>query len=96
MQKGDQLAKCMDTCPLLEALGFPPDVQQCAFKVWTNDFEFNFDFLGLRQYYTFKTNTITHKEKTPGNDDSATRSIVIEDIFQTNLMFGFHTPNKRK
>ena len=96
MQLGDQLAKCLDTCHLVEALGFPPDVQQCAFEVWTSLFAFYFDFLSLRQYYTFKTNTITEEVRTPGKDDSELRKSVKNDIFETNLMCGFHIPNKRK
>ncbi len=50
MQVGDQLAKYLDTRPLVEALGFSPDVQKCAHEVWTNLFEFYFDFLGLQHY----------------------------------------------
>ena len=63
MQVGDQPAKYLDTCPLVEALGLSPDVQQCAFEVWTSLFEFYFDFLGLQHYNTFKTNTITRRVK---------------------------------
>ena len=64
MKVGDQPAKYLDTCPLVEALGLSPDIQQCAFEVWTTLFEPFFDFLGLQHYYTFKTNTITRKVKT--------------------------------
>ena len=67
MQKGDQLAKCIDTSPLVESLGFSSDVQQCAHLVWTNLFEFYFDFLGLQHYYTFKTNTISCEVHTKRN-----------------------------
>ncbi len=70
VQVGDQPAKYLDTCPLGEALGLSPDVQQCAFEAWTNLFEFYFDFLGLQHYYTFKTNTISCEVKTAGKNDS--------------------------
>ncbi len=96
MQIGDQLAKCLNTHPLIDALGFPPGLDQCAFEVWTNLFEFYFDFLGLKHYYTFKTNTITREVKTAERANSEPRRSVKKDIFQTNLMFGFCTPNKRK
>ncbi len=96
MQVGDQPAKYLDTRPLVEALGLSPDVQQCAFEVWTTLFEFYFDFLGLQHYYTFKTNTITHEVKTAERDDSEPRKCVLKDQPQTNLMFCFHTPNKKK
>ena len=86
----------MDTHPLVEARGHSPDVQQCTFEVWTNLFEFYFDFLGIQHYYTFKTNTITREVKTAGKDDSEPRRCVQKDEPQTNLMFCFHTPNKRK
>ena len=96
MQIGDQLAKSMDTHPLVEALGLSPDVQQCTFEAWTNLFEFYADFLGLKHYYTFKTNTITREVKTAERDDSEPRKCVLKDQCQTNLMFCFHTPNKKK
>ena len=76
MQVGDQVAKYMVTCPLVEALGLSPDAQQCSHEVWTNLFEFYFDFLGLQHYYTFKTNTITRKVKTAERDDSEPRKCV--------------------
>ncbi len=59
MQVGDQVAKYMDTRPLVEALGLSPDVKQYSYEVWINLFEFYFDFLGLKHYYTFKMNTST-------------------------------------
>ena len=96
MQVGDQPAKYLDTRPLVEALGLLPDVKQCAFEVWTNLFEFHFDFLGLQHYYPFKTNTITRKVKTAERDDSEPRKRVLKDEPQTNLMFCFHNPNKKK
>ena len=96
MQVGDQPAKYLDTRPLVEALGLSPDVQQCAFEVWTNLFEFYFDFLDLQHYNSFKTNTITHEVKTAERDDSEPRKCVLKDELQTNLMFCFHTPNKKK
>ena len=40
MQIGDWLAKCLDTLPLVEALGFSPGLEQCIFEVWINHFEF--------------------------------------------------------
>ncbi len=95
-QVGYQVAKYLDTHPLVEALGLSPDVQQCAFEVWTNLFEFYFDFLGLQHYYSFKTNTITCKVKTAERDDSEPRKRVHKYEPQTNLMFCFHTPNKKK
>ncbi len=52
MQVGDQVAKYMDTRPLVEALGLSPDVQQCSHEVWINLFEFYFDYLCLQHYYT--------------------------------------------
>ena len=85
MQIGDQLAKGIDTCPLVEALRFSPDVQQCAHEMWINLFEFYFDFLGLTQYYTFKMNKITSKEKAPGKDYSKLRKSVMKDVFQIFL-----------
>ena len=96
MQIGDQVAKYMDICPLVEALGLSPDIQQCSHEVWTSLFEFYFDFLGLQHYYTFKTNTITREVKTAGKDDSEPRRCVQKDNPQINLMFSFHTPNERK
>ena len=97
MQIGvDQLTKYIETRPFVEALGLSPDIQQCAFETWTNLFEFYFEFLGLQNYYTFKTNTITREVKTAGKDDSEPRRCVKKDVPQTNLMFSFHTPNKRK
>lgn len=96
MQVGDQPAKYLDTRPLVEALGLSPDVQQCAFEVQTTLFEFYFDFLGLQHYYTFKTNTITREVKTAERDDSEPRKCVLKDEPLTNLMFCFHTPNKKR
>ena len=96
MQVGDQPAKYLDTCPLVEALRLSPDVQQCLHEMWANLFEFNFDFLGLQHYYTVKTNTITCKVKTAERDDSEPRKCVLKDEPQKNLMFCFHTPNKKK
>ena len=96
MQVGDQPAKYLDTRPLVEALGLSPDVQQCSHEMWTNLFEFYLDFLGLQHYYTFKTNTITREVKTAERDDSEPRKCVLKDELQTNLMFCFHTPNKKK
>ena len=82
IQIGGQLAKCMNTHPLVEALRISPDVQQCAFEVWANLFEFYFDFLGLQQYYTVKTNTIIRELKNPGKDDSVPRRSVKKEIFK--------------
>jgi len=96
MQVGDQVAKYLDTHPLVEALGLSPDVQQCSHEMWTNLFEFYFDFLGLQHYYSFKTNTITREVKNAERDDSEPRKCVLKDELQTNLMFCFHTPNKKK
>ena len=86
----------MDTHPLVEALGLSPDVQQCSHEVWTDLFEFYFDFLGLLHYYTFTTNTLTREVKTAEKDDSEPRKHVQKDKPQTNLMFCCHTPNKKK
>ncbi len=61
MQIGDQLAKCLDTCPLVEVLGFSPGLGHCTFEVWNYLFEFYFDFLGLQQYCLFKMYTITRE-----------------------------------
>ncbi len=94
MQVGDQPAKYLDTCPLFEALGISPDVQQCSHEVWTNLFELYFDFLGLQHYYTFKMNTITREVKPAERDDSEPRKCVQKDNSQTNLMFCFLTPKR--
>ena len=96
MQVGDQVAKYMDTHPLVEALGHSLDVQQCSHEVWTSLFEFYFDFLGLQHYYTCKMNTKTREVKTAERDDFEPRKCVLKDEPQTNLMFCFHTPNKKK
>ncbi len=79
MQVGDQASKYMDTHPLVEALGLSADVQQCAFEVWTNLFEFYVEFVGLLHYYTFKMNTITCEVKTAEKDDSDPRKHVHKD-----------------
>ena len=96
MQIGDQCTKCMDTCPLVKVLVLSPRCSTMHLEVWTNLFEFYFDFLGLQHYYTFKTNTITREVKTAGKDDSEPRKLVYKDDPQTNLMFCFHTPNEKK
>ncbi len=96
MQMDDLLAKCIDTHPLVEAFGLSPDVQECAFEVWIILFDFYFDFLGLQHHYTFRTNAITHEEKSPGKDDSEPRRRMQKENPQTNLMFSFHTPKKEK
>ena len=63
IQIGDELAKYLDTHPLVEELGFSPGPEQCACEVSTVLFDFYFDFLGVWQYYTLRQIQSPKKKK---------------------------------